>query len=132
MIGFFFEALYDLEKKYLLQFGNSMIPMCIQFITLPLHICLVSLLAPRYGLQGIANATNISFFLNFVLLHLYMSVFTKKEYKFSYKINTGIKDKMIEYVKIGIPSTLMTYFDFWIYTILLFLSSYLGVTSNSA
>ena len=34
MVGFFFEALYDLEKKHLLQFGNSMIPMCIQFFTL--------------------------------------------------------------------------------------------------
>ena len=42
MIGFFFEAIYDLEKKYLLQFGNALFPMLIQFVTLPLHIFFVS------------------------------------------------------------------------------------------
>jgi MATE family multidrug resistance protein len=36
------------------------------------------------------------------------------------------------YVKLGIPSALMTYFDFWIYTILLFISSKMGATSNAA
>ena len=35
-------------------------------------------------------------------------------------------------MKLGIPSTLMTYFDFWIYTILLFISTKMGVTSNAA
>ena len=29
IIGFFFEAIYDLEKKYLLQFGNALFPMAI-------------------------------------------------------------------------------------------------------
>jgi len=39
---------------------------------------------------------------------------------------------MKEYMKLGIPSAMMTYFDFWIYTVLLFVSSFLGVVSNAA
>lgn len=35
-------------------------------------------------------------------------------------------------MQLGVPSVLMTYFDFWIYTILLFVSSYLGVLGNAA
>lgn len=79
MVGFFFEAIYDLEKKYLLQFGNAMYPMLIQFVTLPLHFLMVSQTynwAPN-SLKGIAIATNISFFLNFVALHVYLAYFTK-------------------------------------------------------
>jgi len=90
MVGFFFEALYDLEKKYLLQFGNSMIPMCIQFFTLPLHVFLVSLFSTRYQLFGIAMATNISFFLNFIILHFYISFVTVQPYRFLYTLNGGI------------------------------------------
>lgn len=37
-----------------------------------------------------------------------------------------------EYVRLGVPSALMTYFDFWIYTVLLLLASYLGVVANAA
>jgi Na+-driven multidrug efflux pump len=40
--------------------------------------------------------------------------------------------KFKQYFKLGIPSALMTYFDFWIYTILLFVSTKMGVTSNAA
>jgi len=78
MVGFFFEAIYDLEKKYLLQFGNAMYPMLIQFVTLPLHFLMVSQTynwAPK-SLAGIAIATNVSFFLNFVALHVYLAYFT--------------------------------------------------------
>jgi Na+-driven multidrug efflux pump len=39
--------------------------------------------------------------------------------------------KLKIYVKLGMPSVLMTYFDFWIYTILLFVSSKMGVKSNA-
>jgi Na+-driven multidrug efflux pump len=78
MTGFFFEAIYDLEKKYLLQFNNAFFPMLIQFVTLPLHIVFVSSLydwAPN-SLLGIAMATNISFFLNFIVLHIYLTYVT--------------------------------------------------------
>ena len=84
MIGFFFEAIYDLEKKYLLQFGNALFPMLIQFVTMPLHLVFVSHLYDWYpnSLLGIATATNISFFLNFIILHLYLTYFTTEPYKF--------------------------------------------------
>ena len=83
MVGFFFEALYDLEKKYLLQFGNALFPMLIQFFTLPLHVFLVSSMSGPSGLYGIAMATNISFMLNFVILHIYLTLVTKEPYRFT-------------------------------------------------
>lgn len=141
MIGFFFEALYDLEKKYLLQFGNALFPMLIQFVTLPLHILFVSILYNRFGnsLTGIAIATCISFFLNFIILHLYLTFFTREQYRFRIlprkwddRQQKEFKSTLKEYVRLGIPSVLMTYFDFWIYTVLLFVSSYLGVLGNAA
>jgi len=140
MIGFFFEALYDLEKKYLLQFGNALFPMLIQFVTLPLHFVLVAHLSSSSGLSGIALATNISFFLNFVILHVYLTLVTKEPYRFTlfYKGSNIKQNKKLfrqtfrDYVRLGIPSVLMTYFDFWIYTVLLFISSYLGVLENAA
>lgn len=84
MIGFFFESIYDLEKKYLLQFGNAIFPMCIQFVTLPLHIIFVHILHNSFenGLVGIAIATDLSFFLNFITLHIYLTWVTKEPYRF--------------------------------------------------
>ena len=76
-------------------------------------------------LYGIAMCTNISFFLNFIILHIYLTVVTKKPYKFipikGLNVNMLIQD-IRKYLKLGFHSALMTYFDFWIYTILLFLS----------
>jgi Na+-driven multidrug efflux pump len=43
-----------------------------------------------------------------------------------------LKKSIKEYVRIGMPSALMTYFDFWIYTVLLLLANYLGVVANAA
>ena len=83
MVGFFFEALYDLEKKYLLQFGNAIFPMLIQFFTLPLHVVTVSSMSSLSGLYGLAMATNISFMLNFVVLHIYLTLVTKEPYRFA-------------------------------------------------
>jgi Na+-driven multidrug efflux pump len=84
MVGFFFEAIYDLEKKYLLQFGNSIFPMLIQGITLPLHLILVTYFHDYDdSLLGIAMATNISFFLNFLILHVYITLITPYPYKFA-------------------------------------------------
>jgi Na+-driven multidrug efflux pump len=137
MIGFFFEAIYDLEKKYLLQFGDSLFPMFIQLVTLPLHFVINSYLynwIPR-SLFGIALATNVAFFLNFIALHIYITYYTKQPYKFQpWKNLTAkkIKRSVKEYVRLGVPSALMTYFDYWIYTVLLFLSSELGVVANAA
>lgn len=101
--------------------------MLIQFVTLPLHLLIVSQTydwAPN-SLSGIATATNVSFFLNFLALHVYLAYVTKEPYRFKL---TGqsfrkLKRSVKEYVKLGVPSVLMTYFDFWIYTVLLFLAS---------
>ena len=83
MIGFLFEAIYDLEKKYLLQFGNALFPMIIQFFTLPLHLIFVqNLYNYDDSLYGIAMATNISFFLNFMVIHVYIIYITKEPYRF--------------------------------------------------
>ncbi len=101
--------------------------MCIQFVTLPLHFLLVAYLNDRYQIYGIAMATNISFTLNFLALHTYISFITREPYKINYKIRGSLVVVMKEYVKLGIPSVLMTYFDFWIYTILLFVSTKMGV-----
>ena len=140
MVGYFFEALYDVEKKYLLQFGDAIFPMLIQFITLPLHVVLVSNFSKSRGLYGIGMATNISFFSNFVVLHIYLTLVTKEPYRFSLFFKGAMKEKnkkqfrqtFRDYIRLGVPSTLMTYFDFWIYTVLLFCSIYLGILSNAA
>lgn len=43
-----------------------------------------------------------------------------------------MKQSLKEYWRIGVPSVMITYLDYWIYTVLLFLSIYLGVASNAA
>lgn len=69
MIGFFFEALYDLEKKYLLCFGKANIPLAIQTFTLLIDVALsLILIKLGYGLFGIALSVTHTFFLNFVIL----------------------------------------------------------------
>jgi hypothetical protein len=35
------------------------------------------------GLYGIAMATNVSFMLNFVVLHIYLTLVTKEPYRFT-------------------------------------------------
>ena len=137
MVGYFFEAIYDLEKKYLLQFGNALFPMLIQFVTLPLHVIFVQTMYDTWpdSLFGIAMAKNVSFFLNFLILHVYLAFVTRQPYRFSLfgeRSITALLASVREYLRLGLPSALMTYFDFWIFTILLFLASYLGVVSNAA
>ena len=85
MVGFFFEAIYDLEKKFLLQFGNALFPMLIQFVTLPLHVTFVAMMYDEWpdSLIGIAMAMNLSFFLNFLVLHIYLAFITRQPYRFS-------------------------------------------------
>ena len=43
-----------------------------------------------------------------------------------------LKISIREYMRLGVPSAMMTYFDYWIYTILLFLSTYMGSVSAAA
>ena len=73
MIGFFFEALYDLQKKYLLCFGKANLPLMIQSFTLVVDVILAAILIKQgYGLFGIALAVTHAFFLNFVILQAYL------------------------------------------------------------
>ncbi len=60
-----------------------------------------------YGLIGIAIATNTSIFLNFIILHFYLT-FTKNSFRFDHWISL---DRSIanEYVKLGF-STSFTFF----------------------
>lgn len=104
---------------------------------MPLHLVLVNYLYDQYGgtLYGIALATNISFFLNFAVLHVYITYITRQPYKFNPVKGLSVKRlkrSVREYLRLGFPSALMTYFDFWIYTVLLLLSSYLGFYNNAA
>lgn len=103
---------------------------------MPLHLVFVSYLHDLDdSLYGIALATNISFFLNFLVLHTYLALLTTQPYRFApfkHFSSRGLRRSIREYLRLGLPSALMTYFDFWIYTILLFLSSYLGAVSNAA
>ena len=87
MLGQFLTSVYDLEKKYLMQFGNTLFPMIIQFVTLPLHWIFVATLYDKWGdsLFGIALSLTISLTINFLVLHTYLVFVTNEPYRFKWR-----------------------------------------------
>jgi MATE family multidrug resistance protein len=115
--------------------GHSTVPMYISLITALLHFpsCYAWVYMFGLGIQGSAIATSITYFLDFLLIQLYVG--TLKELKESWffpdKSCFNIRG-LIEFLKFGIPSAAMLCLEWWSFELMTFLSGYISVEAMAA
>jgi MATE family multidrug resistance protein len=83
------------------------------------------------GLAGIGVATSITFTLD-LLGNLVLIYFREEIYECLEKLDRQVFTTLWEYIKIGIPTSIIFCFDMWSFAILTYISHYLGINENAA
>ena len=122
-------------RRYLGTQGAFHIVTNAQIINCFLHILWLYLLVFYFdfGYEGVAYSTNITFFLNFILPCIYIRVNKSAIRENSWHwINKDSFVGLVEYMKFGIPTIIMTAFEFWSYEVINMLAGYLGTLELGA
>ena len=131
--GLAFYAIGDLQKRFLNSMGISRLPMMCSLIALFLHGGWVWLFAVYMdlGVTGFGLAVSMSNAITCVL----MLILTNYEKTIEEAIFLPGEESFYglgEYIKIAIPSTIMTCMDWWSFEIMIFTSGYFGRTAQAA
>jgi len=128
--GLAFYGIGDLQKRFLNSMGISRLPMLCSFISLVFHGPWVYFLTVYLDLKvvGFGIAVSISNATTCIL----MLILTLREKKIEEAIffpNSESFFGIYEYLRIAIPSTMMTCMDWWSFEIMIFTSGYFGKTA---
>lgn len=132
LFGLYVQAQFDLLRKFMIILGQPLIPMLIQGLTLPLHIlfCYLFVNKAGYGIFGVALATNLTFFINFLFVFIAVSYL-----KVTRQCLTGVQksttQKVLPYLVLGIPTAAMTCMDIWAFSVLTLIAHFLGPDENA-
>lgn len=128
--GLAFYGIGDLQKRFLNSMGISRLPMVCSLISLVFHGPWVWFLTHYHqlGVVGFGIAVSISNATTCILLLL----LTLREEKIKEAIFFPSSESfygIYEYLRIAIPSTMMTCMDWWSFEIMIFTSGYFGKTA---
>ena len=128
--GLFWLTQFETVRRYLQGMGIFACTMYIQIATLAIHVTLWYLLIYKanLGFEGASVATCITYFLNLLIITLYITfrngVVPKESWHF---FNFDSFRSLIEFSKYGITSSLIICLEWWCFYILSMLSGGMGV-----
>lgn len=80
--------------------------------------------------MGIAIATNFTYIMNYLFQIVYLNLSSNTRRCIT-KFEDDIFDGIGNYIKIGVPTTLMIVFDMWCFYLLTLISNYIGIHENA-
>jgi len=126
--GMMLMGLIDGQRRFLNMMNQTRTPMLAYYISIVFHIILswVFVWKLDYGIVGTGIASTLTNSINYIFL-LVLS-------KCIPSIQDAIKlpdarafTGLWQYLKLGIPSTIMLCLEFWVYDIMILMSGYIGV-----
>ena len=107
--------------------------MYIMIVTSFLHFgwCTLFVSYLKLNVEGVAYATIITFFLNFLLITL-ISKFNKHLRHSFFFITRESFHNMGEYLKLGLPSCFMLCIEWWSFEVLAIMAGYISVDATAA
>lgn len=132
LLGLYMQALFDLFRKFFIMLGQPVMPMVIQGATIPVHILLCYFLVRKLDLNvaGVGLATNLTFFLNFILILIAAFYYSTTKQCLTRVISETYK-RLWEYFTLGLPTALMVCFDMWAFSFMTFIAHFLGDDDNA-
>jgi MATE family multidrug resistance protein len=141
--GLFFNALADSNRRFLNTLGYQNGPMIIQLIATILHSgwCYILTIKLEMSAQGTGIATSITYFTTAVCLHFYTEKCLKpdeKEIAWFSPFRSDVKNEcfdnkgLIDYFKLGIPSTGMLCLEWWAFEIMTVFAAYISLTATAS
>ena len=133
--GMFAMTQFETVRRYLQGMKIFYLTMWIQFTTMILHClwCYIFVFNTNLGLVGASISTCITYFLNFIIVTVILSYKEDIVHPESWHFfNKDSFRSFCEFLKYGIPSTLMLCFEWWCFEVLSLLAGMLSVNELAA
>jgi MATE family multidrug resistance protein len=141
--GLYFMGLVDSNRRFLniLDFQNG--PMIIQLVATCFHAlwCYILTIYLELGARGTGIATTMTHLLTLIAFYIYTERCLTKEQKekawfhpFRADVKSECFDKkgLIDYFKLGIPSTGMLCLEWWAFEIMTLFAAYISLTATAS
>ena len=127
--GLYICGLCDCQSRLLINFGKNRIVFFGSFISLIIHIVVSYILINKLGLgvYGTGYAAIISFSCRLMLLMM-LTLREKDILDTCFWPDKRTFMCLMDYIKIGLPSTFMLCLDWWAWEMMLMFSGYFGIT----
>jgi MATE family multidrug resistance protein len=133
--GLFFQSQFNAVQQMLNSINKSKISMLIYISTTILHVfwCYLFVFKTSYGVTGAGIATSITYLLNLIIASVYLR--TTKNSQLRAIWASPLPDcagHLKGYLRLGVPSTFMMAFEWWVYEILTLMAGSLSLEDFSA
>ncbi|CDW85568.1 na+-driven multidrug efflux pump [Stylonychia lemnae] len=127
IIALFFQAQFDATRHYLNALQKSQILLYLGIFACSFHLLCLYLIFNflKIGIFGAALATICTFFMNFLISTIYCAMQSDLKESFFFPNKECFTD-LWDYMKLGIPSSIMISLEFWSFEIQALYASYLS------
>ncbi len=128
-----FHSQFDATRQFLNSLNKAHMVMYTMILTSSLHFlwCYLAVFDFGWSVQGVAWATVLTYFLNFLLITLWSSYDKDVSKSFFFPTKESLRD-VKGYLKVGLPSLTMLCLEWWSFEVLAFMAGYISVEATAA
>jgi len=121
-------GLIDGQRRFLNMMNQTRTPMIAYYVSIAFHILLSYIFVWKldYGILGTGIASTLTNSINYIFLLVLSSCIPDIKEAITLPDSRALSG-LGEYLKLGIPSTVMLCLEFWVFDLMILMAGYIGV-----